>query len=347
MRRRGSVQWSLGAVTILLLFISLSVGAETSVLVETSPIQMKTFTKTLIGYGSAQPDPVSVTSINLPRSGMIARVWVRPGQLVEVGAPLLELDTSPTANVQFQQAQAALEYANSNLRRVEDLFRNQLTTQDQVASARRNLADAEARLQEQRKLGTGQPSETVKAPFAGVVTKISVSQGDLIQAGSNTMLLARRDSLIVRLGVEPEDAANVRPGMPVEIGPVFQPKMVFSSQVSEVHAMINPATRLIDVLVRVELPANADFPLGLTVKGVITVSTTESLSVPRSSVLSDKHGSWIFLVRENRAHKVPVKTGWQEAGMTAVSGPIQAGDQVVVLGNYELEDDMAVRKRTP
>jgi len=313
--------------------------------VETRPIQTKTFTKTLTGYGSTQPDPVSVTSINLPRSGMIARVWVRPGQLVEVGAPLLELDTSPTANVQFQQAQAALEYARSNLRRVEDLFRNQLTTQDQVASARKSLADAQAQLQEQRKLGTGQPSETVKAPFAGVVTKISVSQGDLIQAGSNTMLLARRDSLIVSLGVEPEDAAHVRPGMPVEINPVFQPRLVFSSQVSEVHAMINPTTRLIDVLVRVEL--NADFPLGLTMKGVITLSTTKSLSVPRRAVLSDPHGSWIFLVRENRAYKVPVKAGWQEAGMTAVSGPVKAGDHVVVLGNYELEDGMAVRERTP
>jgi membrane fusion protein, multidrug efflux system len=312
--------------------------------VKTSPVQTKTFTKTLTGYGRTRPDPVSVTSINLPRSGIIARVLVRAGQLVELGAPLLEFDTSPQASVQFQQAQAALEYARSNLQRREDLFRNQLATRSQVANARKRLADAEVRLQEQRKLGTGQPTQTLRAPFAGVVTKISVSQGDLIQAGSNAMLLARRDSVIVPLGVEPEHAASVRPGMPVVISPVFQSDRTFHSKVSEVHAMINPATRLIDVLVQVKLPENTAFPLGLRMKGTITVFRTESLAVPRSAVMSDHHGSWIYLVHENRAQKVHVKTGRQEAGMIAVSGSIKAEDEVVVLGNYELEDGMAVRK---
>ena len=341
------IGWSLSIATIFFSFIIPSLAAEPSVLVETSPIQSRKFTKTLTAYGSTRPDPVSVTSINLPRSGIIAKVWVRSGQLIESGAPLLEFYTSPTASVQFQQAQAALDYARSNLRREEDLFRNQLTTKGQVANARKNLADAEAQVREQQKLGTGQASEKVNAPFAGVVTKISVSQGDLIQAGSNAVLLARRDSLIVPLGVEPEEASDVRPGMPVVISPVFQPETTLKSQVSEVHAMINPATRLIDVLVRVKLPATADFPLGMTMKGIITLSEGESLGVPRSAVLSNRHGSWIFLVQGGRAHKVPVKTGLQEAGRVAISGPLKAGDQVVVLGNYELRDGMAVRKGTP
>jgi RND family efflux transporter MFP subunit len=347
MGRPRDISWSLSVAIILLSFINLSLAAEPSVLVKTCPAQKKTFTETLTAYGTTQPDPVSVTSINLPRSGIIARVWVRAGQLVEAGEPLLQFDTSPTASVQFQQAQAALEYARSNLQRQEDLFRSQLTTRDQVANARKNFADAETKLREQRKLGTGQPSQTVRAPFAGVVTKIGVSQGDLIQAGSNAMLLARRDSLIVPLGVEPEDAANVRPGMPAIISPVFQPANTLNSQVSEVHAMINPATRLIDALVRVKLPAETNFPLGLTMKGIITLSRTESLGVPRSAVLSDRQESWVFLVRAGRAHKVTVKTGIEEGGIVAIRGAVNPGDQVVVIGNYELKDGMAVRKGTP
>jgi membrane fusion protein (multidrug efflux system) len=249
--------------------------------------------------------------------------------------------------VKFQQAQAALEYARSNLRRQEDLFRNQLTTRNQLANARKNLADAEAQLRAEKKLGTGKATETVRAPFGGVVTKTSVSQGDLLQAGSNAMLLARRDSLIVPLGVEPEDAVNVRPGMPVVMSPVFQPARTFHTQVSEVHARINPATRLIDVLVRVKLPAKTNLPLGLTMKGIITLFRTKSLGVPRSAVMSDGGGSWIVLVRDGRAHKTLVKTGIKEGGIVAISGPVKAGDQVVVVGNYELKDGMAVRKGTP
>jgi RND family efflux transporter MFP subunit len=338
---------SLSVAVILFTFMTLSANAEPSVLVETRPIQMKTFSRTLTAYGRTEPDPVSVTSVNLPRSGVIAKVLVRAGQLVGAGEPLLEFRTSPTASVQFQQAQAAVNYARNNLRRIEDLFKSQLKTQDQVANATKILADAEARLREQQRLGTGKPSETLRAPFAGIVTKINVSQGDLLQAGSNAMLLARRGSLIAWLGVEPEEAVNVRPGMPVVISPVFQPKTTFESQVGEVHSMINPATRLIDVLVRVKLPAKTNLPLGLTMKGIITLNRTKSLGVPRSAVLSDRNGSWIFLVRDNRAHKVWVKTSLHEAGMVAISGPVKAGDRVVVLGNYELEDGMAVRKGNP
>ncbi|MGB9616501.1 MAG: efflux RND transporter periplasmic adaptor subunit [Desulfomonilaceae bacterium] len=335
---------SLCLATLVICFHNAAVSAEPSVLVETCLVEEKTFFEKLVGYGVIQPDPVSVTSINLLRSGIIARVWVRVGQLVDAQAPLFELDTSPATNVQFQLAQSAVEYARENLRQVEELFNRQLATQDQVANARKNLADAEIRLQEQRRLGADQRRETIKAPFAGVVTKVSVSPGDAVGAGANAAALARQDSSVVSFGVEPEDAAHIRPGMPVTMSAVFQPSVTFSGQVREVHAMINPTTRQIDVLVPLKPPTGTHLPLGLAMKAVVKLSQTKSLGVPRDAVMSDQHHSWIFIVRGNRAYKVLVKTGKEDAGVIPISGPVSAGDEVVVVGNYQLKDGMAVRK---
>jgi len=347
MRRLGAVYLLISGMIAMAVSLSRLAAAEPTAFVQTAPIEKRTFTRTLTAYGATQPDSASVMSINVPRAGVISRVWVRVGQLVEEGARLLDLDTSPMASMQYQQAQAAVEYARNRLKREEELFHTQLTTQDQVASARKNLADAEAQLEAQRKLGAGQPTEILKAPFGGVVIGLNVNQGDLIQAGTNALLLARQDSLVVLLGLEPEEASNVRQGMPVLLSPVFEPSITFSSQVSEVHAMINPTTRLVDVLVRVQLPAKTSFPLGLTMKGLITLSRTESLGVPRTAIMSGKDGTWIFVARGGRAYKVPVKTGLQEADWVAISGPISQGDEAVVLGNYELEDGMLIRKGIP
>ncbi|MGP8281559.1 MAG: efflux RND transporter periplasmic adaptor subunit [Desulfomonilaceae bacterium] len=337
--------WRLFAGFFLLCFLLfVTVEAGPSVLVETALIKEMSFTSTITTYGRTQPDSSSVTSVNLPRSGVIARLWVRSGQLVEAGSPLVEFQTSANASMDYEKAVSALEYARSKLNREEELFKSQLTTREQVASARKNLADAEAQLEAQRKLGTAQLTETLKAPFAGVVIKLNVNEGDLIQAGANVVSLARRDSVVVLLGVEPEEANKVHKGMLVTLSPVFEPDVKFRAEVNQVHAMINPSTRLVEVLVSLKLPSSSDLPLGLTMKGVIILSSFSSLSVPRDAVLKDHGVSFIFVVSEGRAHRVVVDVkGWQE-GFVAIGGSVAEGEEVVTLGNYELKDGMTVRK---
>ena len=344
MKRAQILNCTLIVIMVVLFWGTASVRSEKTALVKTVPIGIRAFSKTITTYGITQPDSSSITSINLPRAGIINRLWIRPGQLVEPNAPLLEFETAANASRDYQQAQAAANFARNALAREEQLFGSQLTTRQKVANARKNLADAEAQLEAQRKLGTSQSAQTVNAPFAGVVIKLNVNEGDLVQAGANVMMLARRDALVVLLGIEPEEANKVHKGMLVTLSSVFEPSVTFNATVNQVHGMINPATRLVDVLVNLNLPADNELPLGLTMKGMIILSVTQSLGVPRSAVLSDQGVSFIFVVREGKAHKVPVETGDQDAGFIPINGKVKVGDEVVVLGNYELEDGMAINK---
>jgi membrane fusion protein (multidrug efflux system) len=87
--------------------------------------------------------------------------------------------------------------------------------------------------------------------------------------------------------------------------------------------------------------------LGNRIKGTIIIKEEVTLAVPRSAVLRDAQGAYLFIVQNGRARRVKVTTGLQEADWLAVKGPLKAGDAVVIAGNYELKDGMAVQEVHP
>ena len=199
---RGSTAGSRVVGAVLLAGAVWAAAAEgPSVQVQVAKAELRTLHETVTAYGRVQPDPDQVASIALPRAGLVGHLWVRLGQPVSADQQLLQLDTAPAARVDYQQAKAAVDYARSDLRRLQDLLTKQLATRDQVASAQKTLQDAEARLQAQSKLGTQLKEEVIRAPFAGIVTQLSVAQGQRVQADTTALLLARRDALVVLLGV--------------------------------------------------------------------------------------------------------------------------------------------------
>jgi len=322
-----------------------SASKQGSVLVAVTTARTRNVSQTITAFGRVQPDPDHLASVTLPRAGLIDRLWVRLGQRVGAGAPLLELDTAPNARMNYQQAKAAVSFARSKLARLQELFKEQLGTRDQLASARRDLRDAEARLRAEKKLGTGEAKETIRAPFAGIVTRLDVSQGQRVQGDTTALLLASRDDLVVPLGVEQENATRLKPGMEVTLVAVFAPKQHISASVDQVHAMVDPKTRLVDVLTHLPKDAADGLVLGETMRGIITLASKQAVTVPRSAVLRDERGSYLFVVHGTTAHRVAVRTGLHQDGWLAVDGDVHAGDTVVTLGNYELHDAMHVREK--
>jgi membrane fusion protein, multidrug efflux system len=65
--------------------------------------------------------------------------------------------------------------------------------------------------------------------------------------------------------------------------------------------------------------------------------------VPREAVLADEGGYALYTIEHDRAVRHTVALGFQNAGRVAVHGhDLEEGQRVVVVGNYELENGMAV-----
>jgi len=330
------------ALGLTLAFARGSHAAEApSVLVKTAQMKRQALAETLAGYGRVGPDIGSTVNINLPRPGQVTRLLVSPGEVVKAGAPLAEFDTASAAALAYRQAENALSLAREDLKRTRQMTAERLATQSQLAAARKALADAEAALQAQRALGAGLASARLRAPFDGIVVGVPVAQGERLAAGATVLQLARATGLRVDLGIEPEDSGKVRAGMPVRLSSVFDSRRTLDATVSQVHGMVDPRTQLVDVVVRLH---DARFIPGMQLRGEITLTSASSWTVPRSAVLRDARGAYIFQVKDAHARRVAVQTGVETDRVTAIRGGFDPALPVVVSGNYELEDGMAVRE---
>lgn len=311
-----------------------------SVQVETVPLRQQDVTDTVFGYGLVSSDVHNLQAISLPRPGQLVSLLVSQGEVVSKGMPLLKFSTDPAAALAYQQARQAVHFATGEVQRIKELVAQQLATQSQLASARKALRDARDSLTAQERVGAGKTLETVVAPFDGVVLGVQAAQGDRLAARAPVLQLARSGKLRVLLGIEPEEVRRLRTGMTVHVAPVFGASADFTGRVTHVFGMINPQTQLVDVQVSVQ--GDGLMP-GTRVQATIEVSRQKEWVVPRSAVLSDDQGSYLFQVANGKAHRVNVTTGLETQQITAVRGNFDPQLPVVRLGNYELHDGMNVR----
>ena len=348
--RRAADRLVLSVAALLLALVCAArpaAAAGPSVQVRVTTAHVQTLRDTATAYGHVQPDPGRAAGVTLPRAGLIGKVWVSAGQHVTAGQRLLQLDTAPQSRMEYQQAQAAVEFARSQVKRMQELLKEQMATREQLANARHDLHDAQARLRAQEKLGAGRSQETVRAPFDAIVTRVAVDQGQRVQADALAASLAPRNALVVLLGLPQEIAARIKPGQAVQLTSVFRPNVAIETSVSAVHDIINPSTRLVDVRVPIPESHSNGLMLNESMQGRIVLQQEKALAVPRSAVLRDGKGAYLFVVRDRHAQRVDVEIGLQQGDLLAVHGPVQEGDAVVTLGNYELGDGMAVREAKP
>lgn len=320
--------------------------AAASVAIKTATVVEKPVAESLSVYGVLNADPDQVLSVSLPHSGLITRVWVRAGQRVNRGDKLIEITASPDAHMQFVQAQSAMEFAEHELQRKQKMRDEQLATQADVDAAQKNLNDAEAALNALRQRGLGTTEDTLRAPVDGIITELNIAQGQRLAADASVLLIAAQDRLIARLGIEPEALPQLHVGTPLTITSAFLPNVNIDSTIREVHAMIDPTTNLVEALAAIPSDKVDHLVLGSRIVGRIHFAPHNALVVPRSAVLNDADGAYVFTINNGQAHRVAVSAGIEAGDELEVSGALNNGDKIVAVGNYELSDGMNVREVT-
>lgn len=311
-------------------------------LVVTQAVKQQDMAQTATAYGDV--DAGVPESLSFPQAGRLARLAVLPGQSVHRGDVIATLDSDPAATAAYAQAANAQAFAQRELRRNQDLLALQLATQSQVDAAARQLQDAQAGLIAQAKLGGAQASLQLKAPFDAVVTSVAVAQGDRLAAGAAIVQLGRRGTPRVLLQIEPAISGQLRAGMPVTLTPLQGDATPLAAIITQVQDAIDPKTQMVGAVVPLNAAKATRLLPGMRVSAVIEMGRRRAWSVPRQAVLSDEQGSYLFQVAQGKAHRVNVRTLVETSGAYGVDGALSGAQPVVVQGNYELTDGMAVRE---
>ena len=192
--------------------------------------------------------------------------------------------------------------------------------------------------------GQNKALSKVSAPASGIIIQLKAEQGKRLQAGAALLEMAIGNRLVAVLGIEPEDIRLLEPGTSVTIRSVFVPDYQADSQLREIHAIINPATRLVDALVPIPADQTDRLVLGSSLSADIRLHVHTGLTVPRSAVLQDEQGAYVFRIVDGRGKLVPVTTGLQSDQWIEITSGLNADEAIVAVGNYELRDGMPVRE---
>lgn len=315
------------------------------VLVTTALPASQSFHDTIQAWGTAIGDPHRASVISLGHGGQVIGTEVAAGQAVKHGQVLLRIAPDPAARNTYRQAQSALQLATGELKRTEQMAAQHLATQSQVAAAHKALNDAQAGLEAQRALGGGDAQETIDAPADGVVTTLSVNLGDRFQAGAALLTFAPAHGLIARLGVQPEDGARLKVGMPAQVQGVYGNAEASKGRVDMVGQAVDAQTHLLPLQVGLPPEASASLVAGAALQATIETADYTAWALPREAVLHDDKGDYVFTIDNGHAKRIDVSLKHPDGDTVGVQGALDAKTHIIVLGSYELNDGDAVREQ--
>ncbi|MEO6004008.1 MAG: efflux RND transporter periplasmic adaptor subunit [Opitutus sp.] len=311
--------------------------------VETLVLKETGIAQTLNVFGLVASSPAGERVITASFECVVRTVEVGVGTRVSAGEVLLEIDPSPESQFALQSARSALALAAKGLAATQERYDLKLATQQDLLTAQQAADDAQLKVASFERRGLGGDGK-ITAPATGVVSKIDVSRGGLVAAGTPLAVLSTGGGLEVRCSIETTELDSIRPGLPVVVHSSNRPDAAsVTTTLRSVGAALDATTGSAEA--RASLPANAPLLLGEHVRASIELRKKDHvLVVPRSAVLPEAGRQVLFTVKDGKAvkHDVSIGIATDEAIEVAAAGLV-AGDRVVTLGNYELEDGMAVR----
>ena len=300
-----------------------------------------------LAYGTVASPAGRTLTIVMPHEGAIKNVAVRDGDVVRAGQEIVTIAIAPAAAAQFAQARSTLDFAKQDLTRIERMFAEKLATNDQLATARKALADAQAQFDQMTNTGADRADDILRAPFDGVVTGLAATVGDRPQMGAAIATVADRSNLIVQLGLEPSDAAMLTPGAAVKLSLSQGEESAFAGRLSSVGAAVDPTTHLVKAVVDVAPTSTMHLALGTTLVARIDLPARQGIVVPRGALLEDADGPYVFTVVGGKAHRQAVKIVVETDDRALVAESLAPGTRVIVTGNAALEDGVAIQEAKP
>jgi cobalt-zinc-cadmium efflux system membrane fusion protein len=303
-------------------------------------------------------DNDQATSVISPISGPVSRIFVSPGDIVAKGAPL-----AAVASPDFAAAVGAYRKAlitAQNARRIadadKDLVKRQSVSQREADQAETDAvnaeADRDAALQAVvalnvdpatiRDVQTGKPLDRIegmiRSPVAGTVVERSVTQGQLLQAGTTpTFTVANLSKVWVMAQVFESDIAAVHVGDSAKILTDAAPGAM-AGTVTNIVPEIDPNTRSMQVRVAVD-NRNAALKRQMYVR-VLIQSRRQStgLLAPVSSVLRDDENlPFVYVIQPDGSFARQRVTLGSRIGDNYEVGGLRPGARIVADGALFLQ----------
>lgn len=284
-----------------------------------------------------------------PFAGHVAKIVAQLGDRVSAGSPLA-LISSPdygSAQADYRKAFANREMTQHAVARARDLLAHGIVAQKDVEQAEADAAAADAEAQRSARVlrifndngDTVTQALTLRSPIEGIVVERAINPGQELrsdQSSAPPFVVTDPRSLWLQLDAREGDLASLAPGATFTFHVATFPSETFAAKIIRVADFVDPVTRTIKVLARVD---NTDRRL----KGEMFVTATiagHGAAQPEALaqsvlLLGDKH--YVFVRKGDAFERREVAVGNQQAGRIAIVSGVNANDTIVTDGALYLQ----------
>ena len=284
--------------------------------------------------GSVAYNERDVAVVQARTNGYIERLLVRaPLDPVRKGQPLAELYAPDWVAAQ-EEYLSVRRMAGSGLEALLDGARQRMRLA--------GMNDEQIRLVETT--GKVQPRLTITAPVGGVIAELNAREGMTVMSGAPLFRINGLGTVWVNAEVPESQASLVQPGSPVEARTPALPGTLFKGRVIAILPEVNPATRTLKARVEIANPGSRLVPGMFATVNFAPAVRKEALVVPTEAVIQTGTRS-VVIVAEGDGKFAPadVETGVESNGQTEIRKGLEAGQKVVVSGQFMIDSESSLR----
>ncbi|MFI4982414.1 MAG: efflux RND transporter periplasmic adaptor subunit, partial [Nevskiales bacterium] len=356
-------------------------AGESLAVVNVAPVKRAENSTSLVLPGNIQA--VTEAPVLARATGYIKKRYVDIGDRVLAAQMLAEIE-APELQQQILQAKAAVDQAGSTVQQTEaalqqgqaneslakvsaqryqklweskviarqeyDTYQSQWEAQQAnvralekaIAAARSNAAATQANVARLQQL---QDYQTVRAPFAGVITVRNVDVGALVNEGATLMFrIAQTDRLRTYLNVPQSEAGSVRVGQQATLVIADLQGRKFSGTVTRTTNALDPATRTLLVEVQAANPGGALLPGMYTQVDLAIPRRDPPLLIPADTLVVRSDGPQVAVVSgEGVVHFTRIQLGRDFGDRIEVLQGLSEGQQVAVNPGDEVREGAKVK----
>ena len=291
----------------------------------------------------------AINGVNLAAQvpGVINKIFFESGQMVEKGQPIIAMDTS-VLEAQLQNAEAVMNYKQVTFQRYDSLYKKGVVSHDQYDSARSDLNQAMATINQLKALID---QMSIEAPFAGKLGLRQVNLGQYLTPGTTITTLEQLDPIYANFNIPSKNISQVKPGQEIQVTVDSYPGEIYTGKVTAVDAIIDQDTRGINIQGTVANPQKELTPGMYGEVKILLPVEKNALVVPQTAVTYTLYGNSIFVVNESKDKSVKkiltisqryVTLGERQGTTIIVTEGLKPGDKVVTSGQLKLQDGVNV-----
>jgi len=316
------------------------------------PVTSRTMPVRLYAIGNVEP--FTTVALKARVDGQIVSVHFKEGDEVKQGAVLFEIDPRGFAAA-LKQAQAnlakdkaLLDRAVEQEKRYKDLLGKNFISPDAYEQVRTNMETAAATVRaDEAGIENARLSLeycTIRAPVTGYAGRIQIQQGNLVKANDTNPLVTINQvvPIYTTFSVPEQSLADIRKyqtdgELKVQAAFANSTRAPISGKLSFIDNTADPTTGTIRLKAEFANTDKALWP-GQFVNVVLTLyEQKDAIVTPSAAIQSGPSGQYVYVVKPDQTVELrTIKVARSEGDDTVIASGLQAGEQVVTVGQLRL-----------